>query len=151
MKKSAGIVAFNRNADTLKVLLVHPGGPFFKNKDLGSWSIPKGLFDESEDPLLAAQREFLEETGFTLQGAFIQLNPITQKSGKVVYAWAIEQDIDLAGFHSNTFELEWPPKSKKMQHFPEVDKAEWFTIDEAILKILPAQEGLLKELVLKLK
>jgi predicted NUDIX family NTP pyrophosphohydrolase len=148
-KKSAGILAY-RKKDEHEVFLVHPGGPFFKKKDEGIWSIPKGEFEETEDPLTAAQREFLEETGFELTGIFIELKPIKQKAGKVVYAWAIETDLDEKAIQSNTFLMEWPPKSGKMQEFAEVDKAGWFTATEARLKINPAQRALIDELLEKL-
>ncbi len=125
--------------------LVHPGGPFFKNKDLGSWTIPKGEFDDDEQPLTAAKREFKEETGFAIDGHFVQLQSIKQKSGKIVHCWAVEGDIDASQIHSNTFEIEWPPRSGKRQSFAEVDRGEWFDYDTAIQKINPAQVGLLDE------
>src|SRR5688572_30502850 len=119
-KKSAGILLFRRNEQS-EVFLVHPGGPFFLNKDKGSWSIPKGEF-ESEEPLEAATIQFLEETGTLLPGPFIALSPIKQKSGKMVYAWAMEGNIDESQLKCNTFTIEWPPRSGKYQEFPEVDK-----------------------------
>ena len=122
-KQSAGILLYRSADPETEVLLVHPGGPFWKNKDAGAWTIPKGEFEESEDPLAAAIREFKEETGFTLHGEFIALTPIQQKAGKIVYAWAIEGDIDATKVKSNFFEMEWPPKSGKKQSFPEIDKA----------------------------
>jgi predicted NUDIX family NTP pyrophosphohydrolase len=148
-KKSAGILAYRKINDP-EVFLVHPGGPFFKNKDEGVWTIPKGEFDETENPLTAAQREFFEETGVKISGDFIELKPIKQKAGKVVYAWAIETDINEKEIQSNTFAMEWPPKSGKVQDFPEVDKAGWFTIQEAKLKINAAQVELIDELLDKL-
>lgn len=130
----------------LQVFLVHPGGPFFKNKDAGAWSIPKGEFLDNEDPLHAAKREFLEETGQAIDGDFIKLSPIKLKSGKIVYAWAIEGNIDHEHILSNVFEIEWPPRSGKMAAFPEIDRAGWFDIKEASLKINAAQVGLLESL-----
>jgi predicted NUDIX family NTP pyrophosphohydrolase len=148
-KKSAGILAY-RKKDGTEVFLVHPGGPFFKKKDEGVWSIPKGEFEETESPLAAARREFIEETGFELIGEFIELKPIKQKAGKIVYAWAVETDINEKEIQSNTFTMEWPPRSGKAQEFAEIDKAGWFTISEARLKINPAQVALIDELIEKL-
>ena len=146
--QSAGILLYRNNNARLEVFLVHPGGPFFKNKDEGAWSIPKGEFLDNEDPLLAARREFLEETGQKLvSDKFIALSPIRQKSGKTVIAWAVEGDIDPAAIVSNLFEIEWPPKSGKQASFPEVDRGAWFSIDEAKIKINPAQVALIDELV----
>ena len=141
-KQSAGILLYRKNDAQLQVFLVHPGGPFFKNKDLGSWSVPKGEFLDDEDPLIAAKREFVEETGQSIDGNFIPLNPVTLKSGKVVYAWAVEGDIDDKTIFSNLFEMEWPPKSGKKQSFPEIDRAAWFDIETAKLKINAGQVGL---------
>jgi len=145
-KQSAGILLYRNKANRLEVFLVHPGGPFFKNKDEGVWSIPKGEFLDDEDPLTAAKREFLEETGQAIDGEFIKLSPVQLKSGKIVHAWAVEGDIDHEVITSNLFEIEWPPKSGKLQSFPEVDRAAWFTIDEAKVKLSPAQAGLVEEL-----
>ena len=117
-KQSAGLLLYRRNKNSLEVFLVHPGGPFWKNKDEGCWSIPKGEFDESEQPLMAAIREFNEETGKMVSGRFLKLNPVKQKSGKKVFAWAIEKDIIPAEIISNKFEMEWPPRSGKLQSFP---------------------------------
>lgn len=139
MKQSAGILLYRRTADQLQFLLVHPGGPFWKNKDLGSWSIPKGEFTDEEQALDAAIREFKEETGVDLKGDFTELNSVKLKSGKVVYAWALEHDLDADSIISNTFEMEWPPKSGKLIPIPEIDKAAWFTAEEALAKINPAQ------------
>lgn len=125
---------------------MHPGGPFWKNRDAGAWSIPKGEFGPDEDPLQAARREFLEETGFTAEGDFIPLTPVIQAGGKVVYAWAVEGDCDPDAIKSSTFTLEWPPKSGKEQQFPEVDRAGWFDLETASQKINQAQKALLKEL-----
>lgn len=129
-----------------QVFLVHPGGPFFRNKDEGAWSIPKGEYVDGEEALAAALREFEEETGQAISGKFIELQPIKQKSGKVVQAWAVEGDIDHDTIKSNLFEIEWPPRSGKKVSFPEIDRASWFTIDIAKQKIIPAQAGLIQEL-----
>jgi len=132
----------------MQVFLVHPGGPFFKNKDLGAWSIPKGEFLDDEDALAAAKREFEEETGKAIGGDFFELKPVRLKSGKTVHAWAIEGDINHETITSNLFEMEWPPKSGKKQSFPEIDRAGWFEIDEAKLKINAAQVGFIVELTM---
>ena len=145
-KKSAGILLYRTMNKKLEVFLVHPGGPFWAKKDIGAWSIPKGEFDDDEEPLAAAKREFKEETGVEISGEFIQLASIKQKSGKIVYAWAVEGDIDPAKIKSNTFEIEWPPRSGKLQTFPEIDKAEWFNYIEAQKKIVLAQSPLIEEL-----
>lgn len=145
--QSAGILLYRYIDTQLQVFLVHPGGPFFKNKDEGAWSIPKGEFLGNEDPLLAARREFLEETGQKLVGEkFIQLSPIKQKNGKTVFAWAVEGDIDPDTIVSNLFEIEWPPKSGKQASFAEVDRAAWFNTGEAKIKINPAQAALINQL-----
>jgi predicted NUDIX family NTP pyrophosphohydrolase len=145
-KQSAGLLVYRRRCGALEVFLVHPGGPFWRNKDLGAWSIPKGLFAQSEDPLEAARREFQEETGFLAEGRFLPLQPLKQPSGKIVHAWVVEDDFDPAQLRSNTFQLQWPPKSGKLVEVPEVDRAEWFTLDVAREKILPGQRGFLDEL-----
>ena len=146
--QSAGILLYRNNNARLEVFLVHPGGPFFKNKDEGSWSIPKGEFLDDEEALAAAKREFEEETGQKIvNGNFIRLTPVTQKSGKIVHAWAIEGDIDHEVIESNLFEMEWPPKSGKMASFPEVDRAAWFDANTAKIKVNPAQAKLIEELV----
>lgn len=151
MKKSAGILAYKIADKETEIFLVHPGGPFWKNKDLGAWSIPKGEFTEEEDALDAAIREFKEETGITISGSFIELNPVKLKSGKMVYAWAIEQDIDISEFKCGSFiDVEWPPKTGKTLSIPEVDKGEWFTKDMAKKKINPSQAALVDELIEKL-
>ncbi len=147
VKQSAGILLYRTTNQELQVFLVHPGGPFFVNKDDGSWSIPKGEFLDDENPLDAAKREFFEETGQTIDGTFISLAPIKQKNGKMVFAWAVEGDINPATNVSNTFELEWPPKSGKFKSFPEIDKAAWFNIETAKIKIIAAQAGLITELL----
>ena len=149
-KQSAGMLLYRIIDSQLQVFLVHPGGPFFKNKDEGSWSIPKVEFAEDENPLDAAKREFMEETGQLLNGNFIELTPIRQKGGKIVYAWAVEGDIDHETIVSNTFEIEWPPRSGKKQTFPEIDQAAWFDIEMAKVKINAAQVGLINELALKI-
>src|SRR5438552_8668017 len=143
---SAGLLMFSRSPNGLQVLLVHPGGPFWKNKDAGAWTIPKGIADPDEDLLAAAKREFEEETGFKPTGEFIALAPIKQKSGKLVHAWAVEGDIDPSKIRSNTFEMEWPPKSGKRVTFPEVDRAEFFDLETARGRINPAQADLLDQL-----
>ena len=145
-KQSAGILLYRKIEGQLQVFLVHPGGPFFKNKDAGAWSIPKGEFSEDEDALDAAKREFSEETGQVIDGNFIPLKPVTLKSGKKVYAWTVEGDIDHETIFSNLFEIEWPPKSGKKQSFPEIDKAGWFDIETAKIKINVAQVGFIDEL-----
>jgi predicted NUDIX family NTP pyrophosphohydrolase len=147
-KQSAGILLYRKINNQLQVFLVHPGGPFFKNKDIGAWSIPKGEFLDDEDALVAAKREFKEETGQAIEGNFIQLKPVTLKSDKIVYAWAIEGDINHETTFSNLFEMEWPPKSGKKQSFPEIDRAGWFDQDEAKLKINGAQAAFIENLLL---
>jgi predicted NUDIX family NTP pyrophosphohydrolase len=143
--QSAGILLYRIHNGRLQVLLVHPGGPFWKNKDEGAWTIPKGEFTD-ETPLAAAKREFNEETGMRATGTFIELTPVKQKNGKWVYAWALEGELDPNTIQSNTFEIEWPPKSGRQQSFPEVDKAAWFGLAEAKQKINAAQVALLEEL-----
>lgn len=145
-KISAGILLYRIRQDILEVLLVHPGGPFFRNKDEGAWSIPKGETDGEDDLLAVARREFVEETGLNTEGPFVALAPIKQKGGKVVHAWACQGDCDPAQIKSNTFSLEWPPKSGRRQEFPEIDRAEFFAIAEAKRKINPAQAGFLEQL-----
>jgi len=145
-KKSAGILLYKVEDDLLKIFLVHPGGPFWAKKDNGAWTIPKGEFDDNEDPSNAAKREFEEETGTKLSGKFIELNPVKQKGGKTVYAWAVEGNIDPAKIKSNEFEMEWPPGSGKMRSFPEIDKAAWFDAKEATKKINEAQSPLIHQL-----
>lgn len=145
-KTSAGILMYRINNNAPEVLLVHPGGPFFRKKDAGAWSIPKGEIHEGEDPLAAGRREFEEETGCRPEGSFLPLSPIKQKNGKIVLSWAVEGDCDAESIKSNTFSMEWPPKSGRMKEFPEVDRAAWLTIEEARRKINPAQAALLDEL-----
>lgn len=145
-KISAGIVLFRINVQKAEVLLVHPGGPFWKNKDDGAWSIPKGEASENEDLLEVAKREFYEELGTEITGEFIALDPVVQKAGKVIYAWAVKGDFNEASFVSNTFSMIWPPKSNKMVEFPEVDKAQWFDLTIAMDKLNAAQADLISQL-----
>lgn len=144
-KLSAGLLAYRVRDGLLEVLLVHPGGPFWRKKDEGAWSIPKGEYDESEDPLDAAKREFGEETGWIASGEFIALTPVKQPSGKIVSAWAFEGDFDADTLSSNTFSMEWPPRSGRMAEFPEVDRARWFCIDEALVYVQKGQAGIVRE------
>ena len=149
-RQSAGILLYRLKKHEPEVFLVHPGGPFWGKKDAGVWSIPKGEMEEGEDPLKVAFREFEEETGQALEGDFTPLKPIKQKSGKIVYAWAGEGNVDENNIVSNTFEIEWPPKSGNMKSFPEVDKAGWFNFKEAKERINPGQVPLLDELTVLL-
>lgn len=146
---SAGILAFRRSRG-LELLLAHPGGPYWRNKDAGAWSIPKGQV-ESGDVLACAKREFNEETGLTAAGDFIALKPIRQKGGKTVHAFALEGDYDLSKFASNEFEMEWPPRSGKRRRFPEIDRIAYFKLATARRKILPAQRAFIEELVRRLR
>jgi len=145
-KNSAGILLFRRTKKDIEVLLIHPGGPFWARKDEGAWSIPKGEVNEEEDHLVCACREFREETGGDPGKKFIELTPLRQKSGKVIYAWAGEKDFDLATFKSNVFEMEWPPNSGKKRSFPEADRADWFSMEEATRKIIAGQAPFLHQL-----
>ncbi len=138
-KRAAGILLYRGKGSSLEVLLIHPGGPYWANKDDQAWSIPKGEFLDNEDPLTAAQREFQEETGFSLQGPFISIGSIRQSSGKVVQAWAVEGNLDASAIQSNSFRLEWPPRSGKYQDFPEADRGDWFSLTQARKKILKVQ------------
>jgi predicted NUDIX family NTP pyrophosphohydrolase len=144
-RQSAGILLYRITTET-EVLLIHPGGPFFIKKDLGSWSIPKGEYTSEEQPIDAAKREFKEETGFDVSGNFIPLKSIKQKGGKVIQAWAVEGNIDADAVVSNTFVLNWPPGSKNFKTYPEVDRAEWFGLDAARAKINERQAAFLDEL-----
>jgi predicted NUDIX family NTP pyrophosphohydrolase len=146
-KQSAGILLYRITSKGPEFLLVHPGGPFWAKKDLGSWSVPKGEISPGEDPDAAARREFNEETGQTVSGEFIGLSPVKQKGGKIVYCYACEGNIDPAIVKSNFFEMEWPPRSGKKASFPEVDKAMWFDIQSAREKIIEAQSAFIDELV----
>jgi predicted NUDIX family NTP pyrophosphohydrolase len=145
-KVSAGLLVYRKRQGILEVLLAHPGGPFWAKRDSGAWSIPKGEVDAQEPPLDAARREFHEETGFTVSGAFTALSPLRQPGGKVVHAWAVAGDCDPSQMRSNLFRMEWPPRSGKQQEFPEIDRVEWFAIDEALRRILPGQAGFLRQL-----
>jgi predicted NUDIX family NTP pyrophosphohydrolase len=142
---SAGLLAFRRSTE-LQVLLAHPGGPFWANRDSGAWTIPKGLVDAADDLLVTARREFTEETGFVALGPFLPLRPVRQKSGKIVHAWAFEADFDPARFTSNLFEMEWPPKTGRRTSFPEIDRLEWFAFEPACEKILEYQQPFLLQL-----
>jgi predicted NUDIX family NTP pyrophosphohydrolase len=142
---SAGLLAYRRR-DGLEVLLAHPGGPFWKKKDDGAWTIPKGVSDTDADTLSAARREFTEETGFVAAGDMLPLNAVRQRSGKTVMAWAFESDFDLARFTSNEFEMEWPPRSGQRKSFPEIDRLAWFDYDTALQKIIAYQKPFLLEL-----
>ncbi|HEY4371950.1 MAG TPA: NUDIX domain-containing protein [Burkholderiales bacterium] len=146
-KRSAGLLMYRRKGGMLEVLLAHPGGPFWAKKEVGAWSIPKGEYGDDEAPLDAAKREFREETGFTITPPFIALGELKQKGGKVVAAWAFKGNADPALLKSNTFEMEWPPKSGKMQGFPEVDRVAWFGVEEARRRINAGQCGFIEELV----
>ena len=143
---SAGLLLYRIRHAAIEVLLVHPGGPYWKTKDDGAWSIPKGEFSPAEDPLVAARREFFEETGVAIEGDLRALKPIQQPGGKIVHAWAVEGDLDPTTIVSNTFEIEWPPRSGRLQSFPEIDRAAWFALPEAPRKILRGQVPLLEEL-----
>ena len=146
-KRSAGILLYRLNGSEPEVLLVHPGGPFWANKDEGAWSIPKGEYDDAEDPQACARREFQEETGTELAPSELaELGSVKQKSGKHVSAWAAEGDLDPETINSNTFEMEWPPRSGRKQEFPEVDRAEWFDLGAAREKLNPAQTAFLDRL-----
>jgi predicted NUDIX family NTP pyrophosphohydrolase len=145
MQVSAGVVVVRRTGEEAEVLLAHPGGPFWKNKDLGAWTIPKGLLEPDEDLLAGALREFFEETGLELDGQARPLAPIRQKSGKLVHAFAVEADPDLSRFRSEAFEMEWPPRSGRTVRFPEIDRIAWFGESEAMLRILAAQQPLVLE------
>lgn len=147
---SAGLLAFRRR-NGLEVLLAHPGGPFWARKDDGVWTIPKGLVEPGQDLIATARREFKEETNLTASGDLIALAPVNQKSGKTVHAFAIEADFDLTQFASNTFEMEWPPKSGRRKSFPEIDRIAYFPLPAAIVKILPYQQPLLRELERRLR
>lgn len=146
-KTSAGILMYRRKDNALQVLLVHPGGPFWAKKDLEAWGIPKGEFESNEDPLDAAKREFAEETSFSVEGDSVGLDPVKQPGGKIIHAFAVEQDYDPSYFKSNTFTMEWPRGSGKTGEFPEIDKAEWFTLPEAKRKILKGQYPILLQLL----
>jgi predicted NUDIX family NTP pyrophosphohydrolase len=145
-KTSAGILLYRNANSRLEVFLVHPGGPFWAHKDTGAWSIPKGEFEADEQPLAAAKREFTEETGYEVNGEFVELTPVKQSSVKTVYAWAVQGNVDASAIRSNTFSLQWPPKSGRYEEFPEVDRAQWFDMPTAKQKIVAGQVGLLEQL-----
>jgi predicted NUDIX family NTP pyrophosphohydrolase len=151
MKLSAGVILYRRANERLEVLLAHPGGPYWRRKDAGAWSIPKGECRDGEEPLAAALREFEEETGIKLEGELAPLGEVKQAGGKIVHAWTIERDCDPTQIHSNTFSLEWPPKSGKIQEFPEIDRFEWFPIAEARQKLVKAQTAFLDRLAERVK
>lgn len=146
MKRSAGLLLYRPSPAGIEVLLVHPGGPFWAGKDDGAWTIPKGEIEDGEDPLAAARRELTEETGFEVDGEAIPLDPVRQPSGKVIHAWAVRADVDPTKLESNTFSVEWPPKSGRYQDVPEVDRAAWFAIPDARRKILKGQTPFLSQL-----
>ena len=150
-KRSAGLMMFRDSGGRLEVFLVHPGGPLWASKDKGAWTIPKGEYKKSEDPLDAARREFEEETGFDSTGEFLELGSIQQKSGKIVTAWAFRGDCDPAKLTSNTCEIQWPPRSGRRIEIPEVDRGQWFSLDQARKYIREEQESLLDELCSLLK
>jgi predicted NUDIX family NTP pyrophosphohydrolase len=147
-KHSAGLLMFRAASASLEVLLVHPGGPFWARKDLGAWSVPKGEHEPDEDPVVAARREFREETGLSPEAdKLVPLGEVKQPSGKIVSVWAFEGDCDPGAIKSNTFSLEWPPRSGQMQDFPEIDRAAWFAVDEAKRRILLGQVVFLERLM----
>ena len=149
-RQSAGILLFRRTAGIVQVLLLHPGGPFWAKKDEGAWSIPKGLYEEPENAIDAARREFWEETGGTIAADLVELGKFKQPGGKVISAWAAESDFDVAELRSNSFMLEWPPKSGRQTEFPEVDRAAWFSLAEAAAKITKGQLQILMRLATEL-
>ncbi|MBO0765711.1 MAG: NUDIX domain-containing protein [Hyphomicrobiaceae bacterium] len=149
-RTSAGLLLYRRRERTVEVLLVHPGGPFWANKDDGVWSIPKGEYAAEEDPLAAARREFAEETGMRPEGEAVALGAFRQSPAKIVNAWAVEGDFDPSTLRSNTFTLEWPPRSGKTREVPEVDRAAWFTPEEAARKLLKGQRPILEALLRRL-
>ncbi len=150
-ERSAGILMYRRTGGAVEVLLVHPGGPFWKKKDDGAWTIPKGLYQAEEEALAAARREFEEETGAAPAGEFIPLGEFRQSSAKTVSVWAAEGEFDVTKLKSNAFTLEWPPKSGKMSEFPEIDRAAWFSPEDARRKILKGQRAVLDALFARLK
>ena len=150
-KQSAGLLLFRETADGLEVLLAHPGGPYWAKKDDAAWTIPKGELDVDEEPLAAARREFEEEMGAAVDGEFLPLEPIKQPGGKLVFAWAVSSDFDPSALRSNTFSMEWPPKSGRQQQFAEIDRAAWFDLERARRKILKGQAPFLDQLLATLK
>ncbi|SEB18147.1 NUDIX domain-containing protein [Pedobacter hartonius] len=151
MKQSAGILLFRKPGNETEFFLVHPGGPFFTKKNEGWWTVPKGELLDDEEPLTAAVREFEEETGYRPSGDFILLEPIRQKGGKAVLCWAAEGDLEPASIQSNTFEIEWPPRSGKRKSFPEIDQGNWFNYADACIMINEKQKAFLEELLLRLR
>ena len=147
MPISAGILVHRPGPQGPEVLLAHPGGPLWRKRDAGAWSVPKGLVEDGEAPLAAALREFAEETGLAIAGDFRPLTPIRQQSGKLVHCWAVEQDLDLTGFTPGEFEMEWPPRSGRRAHFPEIDQLCWFALPQARVRILPSQLPLILEAI----
>ncbi|AEG93483.1 NUDIX domain-containing protein [Ramlibacter tataouinensis] len=147
MATSAGLLMLRRAPQGLQVLLAHPGGPWWARRDEGAWSLPKGEVAQGEEPLAAARREFAEETGMAPEGPFVPLGEVRQKSGKRVQAWAFVGDFDPAALRSNSFEMEWPPRSGRLQSFPEVDRVAWFGLEEARRKLLPAQQPFIDRLL----
>jgi predicted NUDIX family NTP pyrophosphohydrolase len=146
-RTSAGLAVYRRTERGIEVLLVHPGGPFWRNKDDGAWSFPKGEFTDGEDPLTVARRELAEETGCVADGEFLPLGAVKQAGGKIVHLWAVEGECDAANIRSNTFMAEWPPRSGQRQAFPEVDRAGWFAPDDARRKLLDAQRAFVDRLL----
>jgi predicted NUDIX family NTP pyrophosphohydrolase len=145
-RRSAGLLLYRRKGSYPEILLVHPGGPFWAKKDEGAWSIPKGLIERDESPLAAAKREFKEETGFLPRGTFIELGNFKRPGGKLIFAWAVKGDFDPRDFKCNYFSMPWPPKSGRMQEFPEMDRAAWFKASEAARKITKGQRPIVEEL-----
>lgn len=145
-KFSAGLLVHRGGERALEVFLVHPGGPYWKNKDAGAWSIPKGEYAQGEDALDAARREFLEETGIALEGVFTAIPPARQAGGKIISAWCVPGDFDAKTIRSNCFSMEWPPRSGRMKSFPEVDRGGWFSLDEAMTKVIAGQRPLIEAL-----
>jgi len=150
-KQSAGLLMYRFHDGNLEIFLVHMGGPYWAKKDLGAWSIPKGEYESGEDPFEAAKREFLEETGFAAIGKFTRLKDLKQPGGKVISVWAFEGDCDAKAIRSNTFSMEWPPRSGQFREFPEVDRAEWFRPEVAKEKILKGQRLFIEELEFNLR
>lgn len=149
-RRSAGLLVYRRQGAEIEVLLVHPGGPFWRRRDDGAWSIPKGLVEPGEDDLAAARREFAEEVGMVVEGGFVPLAPVRQKGGKRVLCWMVEADLDLSDSCSATFEMEWPPRSGRLARFPECDRAAYWAMDLAAAKILPSQRAFLDEAAARL-
>ncbi len=150
-KASAGLLLYRHAAAGVEVMLVHPGGPYWARKDAGAWSIPKGEIEPGEEPLAAARREFEEETGASVDGDFLPLQPVKLRSGKVIHAWAVQAEFDPAALRSNLFSMEWPPRSGEQREFPEADRAAWFGIDKARIKIHAGQAPLIDFLLARLQ